>query len=84
MIFAGWMRLAQGGDETGEKKTEGEEDASGLLPLLRVGDLQTPQDGRVLELETKPPGRFSEAGLVKNWRQKASAVRRPTRPSSAP
>lgn len=65
MIFDGWMRLAQGGDETGEKKPEGEEDASGLLPLLRIGDSHTPQDGRVLELETKPPGRFSEAGLVK-------------------
>ena len=66
MIFAGWMRLAQGGDETGEKKTEGEEDASGLLPLLHVGERHTPDDcSRVLELETKPPGRFSEAGLVK-------------------
>ena len=75
MIFAGWMRLAQGGDETGEKKTEGEEDASGLLPLLRVGDHHTPQDGRVLELETKPPGRFSEAGLVKKL--EAEGIGRP-------
>ena len=75
MIFAGWMRLAQGGDETGEKKIEGEEDASGLLPLLRVGDHHTPQDGRVLELETKPPGRFSEAGLVKKL--EAEGIGRP-------
>ena len=75
MIFDGWMRLAQGGDETGEKKSEGEEDASGLLPLLRVGDPHTPQDGRVLELETKPPGRFSEAGLVKKL--EAEGIGRP-------
>ena len=75
MIFDGWMRLAQGGDETGEKKPEGEEDASGLLPLLRVGDSHTPQDGRVLELETKPPGRFSEAGLVKKL--EAEGIGRP-------
>ena len=67
MIFAGWMRLAQSGDETGEKKPEAEEDdASGLLPLLHVGERHTPDDcSRVLELETKPPGRYSEAGLVK-------------------
>ena len=69
------MRLAQGGDETGEKKPEGEEDATGLLPLLRVGDPHTPQDGRVLELETKPPGRFSEAGLVKKL--EAEGIGRP-------
>ena len=76
MIFAGWMRLAQGGDETGEKKPEAEEDdASGLLPLLRVGDHHTPQDGRVLELETKPPGCFSEAGLVKKL--EAEGIGRP-------
>ena len=75
MIFDGWMRLAQGGDETGEKKPEGEEDASGLLPLLRVGDPHTPQDGRVLEQETKPPGRFSEAGLVKKL--EAEGIGRP-------
>ncbi|EHM51389.1 DNA topoisomerase, partial [Cardiobacterium valvarum] len=75
MIFAGWMRLAQGGDETGEKKSEGGEDASSLLPLLRVGDLHTPQDGRVLELETKPLGRFSEAGLVKKL--EAEGIGRP-------
>ena len=69
------MRLAQGGDETGEKKPEGEEDATGLLPLLRVGDPHTPQDSRVLELETKPPGRFSEAGLVKKL--EAEGIGRP-------
>ena len=37
-----------------------------MLPLLHVGERHTPDDcSRVLELETKPPGRYSEAGLVK-------------------
>ena len=59
-IYDGWMRVADD-DYTSEDEAE----AANPLPKLTVGAQHVPQDGKVLELETKPPSRYSEPALIR-------------------
>ena len=59
-IYDGWMRVADD-DYTSEDEAE----AANPLPKLTVGAQHVPQDGKVLELETKPPPRYSEPALIR-------------------
>jgi DNA topoisomerase-1 len=74
VLFDGWRRLA-GEDATDEatskrggkkKAPAGDEDEfSGELPMLTVGDALTLRELEALSRTTKPPARFTQAGLIK-------------------
>ena len=59
-IYDGWMRVADD-DYTSEDEAE----AANPLPKLVVGAQYVPQDGKILDLETKPPSRYSEPALIR-------------------
>ena len=59
-IYDGWMRVADD-DYTSEEEAE----AANPLPKLAVGAQHVPQDGKILDLETKPPPRYSEPALIR-------------------
>ena len=59
-IYDGWMRVADD-DYTSEEEAE----AANPLPKLTVGARYVPQDGKILDLETKPPPRYSEPALIR-------------------
>ena len=59
-IYDGWMRVADD-DYTNEDEAE----AANPLPKLAVGAQHVPQDGKILDLETKPPARYSEPALIR-------------------
>ena len=59
-IYDGWMRVADD-DYTSEEEAE----AANPLPKLAVGAQHVPQDGKILDLETKPPSRYSEPALIR-------------------
>ena len=59
-IYDGWMRVADD-DYTSEEEAE----AANPLPKLTVGAQCVPQDGKILDLETKPPPRYSEPALIR-------------------
>lgn len=62
LLFAGWLKLAAK-DFTNEE--EGEDSEVQLLPKLEEGQVLKPVRGEVLEKQTRPPGRYTEASLVK-------------------
>ncbi len=76
VLFDGWRRLT-GEDATDEvapksggrgkkKAAAGDEDEfSGELPLLTVGDALTLRDLEALARTTKPPARYTQASLIK-------------------
>ena len=59
-LYDGWMRVADD-DYTSEE----EQEAANPLPKLAVGAQHVPQDGKILDLETKPPARYSEPALIR-------------------
>ena len=59
-IYDGWMRVADD-DYTSEE----EQEAANPLPKLTVGAQHIPQEGKILDLETKPPSRYSEPALIR-------------------
>jgi len=59
-IYDGWMRVADD-DYTNEDEAE----AANPLPKLVVGAQYVAQDGQILDLETKPPSRYSEPALIR-------------------
>ena len=61
LIDAGWLKLVAS-DQTEESK---EAEASNPVPKLTEGLKLEPSAGRLLEKKTKPPGRYTEASLVK-------------------
>lgn len=63
---AGW-RVAYGGDarDEGEEQSDEEAALSNPIPHLKIGATVTAQAGRRLDKKTKPPRRYTEAGLVK-------------------
>lgn len=62
-IFDGWQKIADG-DYTHEHEQEDDDEAQSL-PQLSRGEEHIPTAGKVLELETRAPKRYSEPGLVK-------------------
>ncbi|SUO96167.1 type I DNA topoisomerase [Suttonella ornithocola] len=58
-IYAGWQMLMQD-DYTNEDSETAE-----TLPMLSKNETYHPNDTQVIELETRPPKRYSETSLVK-------------------
>lgn len=63
---AGW-RVAYGGEtrDEGEEQSADEAALSNPIPELEIGASVIAQGGRRLDKKTKPPRRYTEAGLVK-------------------
>lgn len=60
LLFDGWMKLSNE-----DYTTEEAEESTRQLPILTPNQQIKPDSGQVLEQETKPPKRFTEAALVK-------------------
>ncbi len=60
ILYPGWMKLTV--RDLAEEKTEEEDEL--ILPTVVVGEQATVKSSKVLELQTKPPARFTEAGLI--------------------
>jgi DNA topoisomerase-1 len=58
---AGWLKL-MGKDDTDE---DDEKDSPNPVPLLQVDQVIQAADGKMVELATRPPKRYTEASLVK-------------------
>jgi DNA topoisomerase-1 len=64
LLFAGWLKLADK-DFTSEPEAEGDEPETQILPHMGAGQVLNPVQGEVLEKQTRPPARYTEASLVK-------------------
>jgi DNA topoisomerase-1 len=62
--FPGFLAVYEEGKDQGSTK-EGEEDESGLLPIMATGDTPAKKGVEASQHFTQPPPRFSEASLVK-------------------
>lgn len=62
--FPGFLAVYEEGKDQGSTK-EGEEDESGLLPIMAAGDTPAKKGVEASQHFTQPPPRFSEASLVK-------------------
>lgn len=67
--YPGWMKLVQEPDPE-VQEDDNESSAAGipancLLPTLETGTAIQPSSGQVVACKTKPPGRYTEASLVK-------------------
>lgn len=47
---------------------EDENEPSGVVPVLEVGSVVDVESGEVIAKQTKPPKRYTEASLIKNWK----------------
>ncbi|MBW8784240.1 MAG: type I DNA topoisomerase [Novosphingobium sp.] len=64
--FPGFLAVyEEGRDERSAPAKEGEEDESGLLPVLHKGDAPAKKGVEAAQHVTQPPPRYSEASLVK-------------------
>jgi DNA topoisomerase-1 len=61
LVSPGW-RVILDGDQTVE---EGEAEPNNPIPKLREGGRAVVMNGQVLSKKTRPPARFTEAGLIK-------------------
>ena len=60
----GW-RILQAGDQTENDKADGSTDDKQNLPIVRKGDKPLIQSANAERRQTKPPGHYTEASLVK-------------------
>ncbi|SMF93782.1 DNA topoisomerase I [Methylomagnum ishizawai] len=58
---AGWLALA-GGDAADELEAENRDNP---IPVLKPGDTLIAKDGKLIQKQTEPPKRYTQAGLVK-------------------
>src|SRR6478609_5929688 len=63
LIEAGWRGPAFG-DEPAEPERKGDEEPEQTLPRIDEGERGTCTSAEVLEKQTKPPGRYTEASLL--------------------
>ena len=63
LLAPGWMAI-YAADDANDGDGQGEE-PNNPIPALTEGDALTAASGRLLTKHTKPPGRFTAAGLVK-------------------
>ena len=63
LLEAGWRGPAFG-DEPAEPERQGEDEPEQTLPRIDEGERGTCTSAEVLEKQTKPPGRYSEASLL--------------------
>lgn len=80
LVEAGWKSLtaADATEEDGDEVAG--EAGGGNVPLLTVGASQAATDGKVTELKTRPPQRYTQASLIKKL--EALGIGRPSTFSS--
>jgi DNA topoisomerase-1 len=66
LIVPGWKALTAKDDaEEDEPARDGENENCGKVPLLPVGASARAESGRVLNKQTRPPSRYTQASLIK-------------------
>ncbi len=63
LLKPGWLGLTA--KDAAEEDEEKEGESCGRVPVLAVGAEVRAEDGRVLHKKTQPPGRYTQAGLIK-------------------
>jgi DNA topoisomerase-1 len=85
MTFPGFMQVyVEGRDEPakgGAREGESEEDEERALPPLQEGQILACRELTPAQHFTQPPPRYTEASLVRSWRNVASAAPAPMPPS---
>ena len=67
LVIAGWRAAAFGEQAAAEEPPPSDdEDGPQILPKIDEGELGTCTDAEVLEKQTKPPPRYSEASLLRD------------------
>lgn len=71
LLFKGFLEVyEEGQDEVGRRADEDDEDAGGLLPLLKEGEHVKLEKVDAEQHFTQPPPRFNESSLVKELDEK--------------
>ena len=63
LLKPGWLGLTA--KDAAEEDEEKEGESCGRVPVLATGAGVQAEDGRVLHKKTQPPGRYTQAGLIK-------------------
>jgi DNA topoisomerase-1 len=63
LVYAGWLKLLS--DDQTNDESEDDSEANNPVPVFRQSDQLTAIDGKLLEKKTAPPGRFTQASLIK-------------------
>ena len=63
VLYQGWMKLTKH-DLANEKEEDDDTDEEIILPDLTEKDIADVKSGKVTELQTKPPARYSEPALI--------------------
>jgi DNA topoisomerase-1 len=63
LLKPGWLGLTA--KDAAEEDDEKEGESCGRVPVLAVGAAVRAEDGRVLHKKTQPPGRYTQASLIK-------------------
>jgi DNA topoisomerase-1 len=63
LLKPGWLGLTA--KDAAEEDDEKEGESCGRVPVLAMGAEVRAEDGRVLHKKTQPPGRYTQAGLIK-------------------
>lgn len=67
-MFDGFLKLY-----TDSRDEDSEQEDSGILPPLKAGDVLDLEDMQAVQRYTKHPPRYTEASLVKSWKNWALA-----------
>jgi len=73
LVHGGWLKLLAG-DQT-EETGEASDEPPNAVPLLEVGQRLPVARGKLLEKRTQPPGRYTQASLIKKL--EAEGIGRP-------
>jgi DNA topoisomerase I len=65
LVYQGWLKLIAGDQAEDEDEGENSKEPDNPVPALTAGQFLAPAQGRLVEIKTKAPSRYTQASLVK-------------------
>lgn len=65
LIYQGWLKLMAGDQTEDEDESENTKEPVNPVPAVTAGQSLAPTNGRLVEITTKAPSRYTQASLVK-------------------